>query len=80
MAESPLCEYCNELETIEHLLLVCPAYQTQRQLLKAVFTHRNIEFNMTNVLCFGDFPVTVLQEQLGALAAFLSKTGRVSQF
>ena len=78
MTDSPLCSVCNTPETIEHFIMKCPAYQQARDTLRTFHTGPSMDFTLKNVLCFGEYPVTVLKTHLHALACYLRETGRAS--
>ena len=67
--ESPTCEECQEgaALTIEHLLMVCPAFNTARRL-----AFRRTNLTMSYILKEGDTSPT------GPLATFLSNTGLIN--
>lgn len=79
LSDTPLCQNCQELETIDHFILRCPVFQQQREVLKDLHSQFSNEFTLANyVLCFGHFVVSTLTKQLEALAVFLKETRCVS--
>lgn len=80
LADSDMCYNCGQPETIEHLILRCPKYQTQRRSLQQSHTQLNIDFTLKNILCFGNQDTRTLEKLLVALATFLKGTDRISEF
>lgn len=78
MIDSPMCEACPSMGTIEHFLLECPAYNYERGLLRKVFDDLGVEMSLRNVLCLGDHQVPILKAQLKALVSFLRSSGKVN--
>jgi ribonuclease HI len=53
--QSPNCRNgCNAQENANHVLLICPFFDRERQRLRLLFTRLGIPFNLKNVLCLND--------------------------
>ena len=57
------CEHCQEIETVEHVILQCPEYAQEREQLNRGL--RSAQLNLKNVLTVG----------VGSLFKFLYETG-----
>ena len=72
MSDTEKCARCDQPETIEHFLIDCTVYSTQRQKFKSELAELKVAFTLRNVLCFGNQSTADLQKILGALAEFIS--------
>ena len=79
MRNSPLCSSCDEMEDINHFLIECPQYSEERTRLKRTFQELNVNFNLKNVLLFGEFSDGCQKQLLKGLVMFLGRTGRLSE-
>ncbi|XP_048015377.1 uncharacterized protein LOC125247880 [Megalobrama amblycephala] len=44
------CEYCNQEETVEHVIMKCPKYNSERRVLIFNLKRIKMKFNLTNLL------------------------------
>ena len=58
MLESgPQCESCKVTVTVEHILIECKKYDSERKKLRSVFAEHSTEFNARNILDTKQCPV-----------------------
>lgn len=79
MSDTEKCARCDQPETIEHFLIDCTVYSTQRQKFKSELAELKVAFTLRNVLCFGNQSTADLQKILGALAEFIRGSGRMAE-
>ena len=77
--ESPLCEWCNQEETVEHVLISCYRHHSLRAEFKAQLSLLQVSFTLQNILGGGNFPEETNYKILRFLKAFLKKSGRLAQ-
>ena len=86
MAEEDLCQnsdcHADELpETIEHFMLICPAYQQQRETMTNKLRNMNITDISLKMLLLGeDFPLNKQEKVLGIVLEYLFSTNRVQKY
>uniref|UniRef100_A0A2P2I2N0 Pol-like protein n=2 Tax=Hirondellea gigas TaxID=1518452 RepID=A0A2P2I2N0_9CRUS len=80
MRDSNTCQNCNETETIEHFLMVCPAYRTQRQRMLNKLRNLNVE-NITMKLMLGgsDASRAHNKKYVRITAEFIRDSGRLDE-
>uniref|UniRef100_A0A3B5R9A6 Reverse transcriptase domain-containing protein n=1 Tax=Xiphophorus maculatus TaxID=8083 RepID=A0A3B5R9A6_XIPMA len=71
--ENGACNYCNQVETVEHVLLECDKYSEERQILKSLLSRKNIGLSMISLLDNKSSYVRNL------LFRFLNNTGLMSR-
>ena len=79
MSETGECDRCDEEETVEHFLMICPTYGLQREHLMRRFRNIGVQFTIKNVLCFGNETAGTLQLILEALVEFIKSSGRMHE-
>ena len=45
-----ICEHCNEVLSVEHIVIDCLLYHRERRILKDFMTQKNIRFSLFNLL------------------------------
>ena len=75
--ESPLCLHCNAPETIEHYLLFCRRYTTNRGKLITSLTKLGVPINLQNLLGGGEFPSHLQINITAALEVYLRESGQL---
>lgn len=74
--QHPLCSQCNSAETVEHILCVCPAYETQRAALRKRLGKSDLT---TNDILAPDGSGRKCQNILKAMLAFLRDTKTITR-
>ena len=86
MAEEDLCQnsdcHADELpETIEHFMLICPAYQQQRETMTNKLRNMNITVISLKMLLLGeDLPLSKQEKVLGIVLEYWFSTNRVQKY
>ena len=63
-----ICERCNEVLSVEHIVIDCLLYHRERRILKDFMTQKNIRFSLFNLL-------QDKEEIIDMLVAYLRETG-----
>lgn len=79
MMDSDLCATCGVRETPQHYLVECPHHSDARNVLIASLRQLNVDFNMKNVLCCGDFDVKKQRKIVRSLIKYLRDTDRIDK-
>jgi ribonuclease HI len=67
---------CEALETANHILLECPAFEAQRQKIRTFFTAENVTFDLNSILGLNtDIPKPVQFKIRNLIVQFLRCTG-----
>jgi hypothetical protein len=78
LADSPNCQ-CGAVETIEHLLLMCPIYRQHRTTLINKLISMNVIISLKNMLGGGPFSVQTQREIVEAVGNYLISINKLNQ-
>ena len=77
MKENNICEYCEEVETIDHFIMECPGFMVIRNILRESLEDLGVELNMTNILLGGNFEESKQRKIHTVVVRYLSQSGRM---
>ena len=75
--DTPQCWFCVSVETIDHFLLSCPHYVSERLILQSTLHSLNVPFTLINLLGGGPYDSSIQSLIVSAVAVFLFDSGRL---
>ena len=75
LVNSPVCSYCNQEETLKHILLSCPRYHSQRVFLRHSLQYNKVPFTYECILGADTEDKDSRKKIFRFLAVFLQRTG-----
>ena len=74
LIESPNCEYCGQIESIDHILIHCPRYHSHRTRLRHALFALNIPFERKRILGWEEEDPEIRKNVFRHLAVFIKTT------